>query len=477
MKILRQFLSLAFFFTLFVQPAFADLSITGDELTLEPAGGVVHGQVVRIYTTVRNNGDKDLIGTVKFFVDGAQIATDQPVSVKSGSIPDEVFVNWEAKAGNHKVSSQIYPFDPEGDNPANNYVEKNFFVDADSDGDGVGDSIDVDDDNDGLRDEEEGSIGTNPLRNDTDSDGIGDASDAFPLDPNEQVDSDGDGIGDGADLDDDNDGLPDTAEREIDTDPLNPDTDGDGVELCNDLLDKFPLDASECGDRDGDSCGDNSDKFPDDFAECGDCDGDGIGNNADTDDDNDGVSDVMDALDCNPNETEDCDNDGVGNNEDTDDDNDGIVDAEDAFPCDATESKDSDRDGLGDNADPNDSNQGPVAVFEGDRIVIVNEEVLFDASKSSDADGKIVAFVWDFGDNSAIVENAKATHAYKQVGEYVVKLKITDDQGESRVKEAIIIVENSPWLEQALLWLMILLLIVFLFIFWRTVQHKKSVTA
>ncbi|MFH1546485.1 MAG: PKD domain-containing protein [Patescibacteria group bacterium] len=466
---------LAFIFVPAALAAFEnDLSISSDELTMHPASGVVHGQMVKVYATVRSNGSEDFIGTVKFFVDGAQIATDQPVSVKSGGVPDEVFVNWNAVVGNHKISAQIYPFETEGDNPANNFAEKDFFIDADSDGDGVGDLLDIDDDNDGLKDSEEENIGTNPKKSDTDNDGAGDAVDVFPLDPNEQADTDGDGIGDNADEDDDNDGLPDTAEISLGTDPLNPDTDGDGVELCNDLLDKFPLDSSECFDHDGDGTGDNSDKFPDDPAEWGDCDGDGIGDNADLDDDNDGVPDSEDALPCNPNETEDCDSDGVGDNEDSDDDNDGVSDSEDAFRCDPAESKDSDRDGLGDNADPNDENQGPVPIFEGDRIVIVNEEVSFDASKSSDADGKVVAFVWDFGDGSAISETAKTVHVFRKIGEFVVKLKVTDDAGESRVKESIVVVENSPWLEQALLWLMIGLLLAFLFIFWKTVQFKKS---
>jgi len=439
MKIIPRIFSLAFFLALLVQPAFADLSISGDELTMQPGSGVVHGKTVRIYTTVRNKGDVDLIGTVKFFVDGAQIATDQPVSVKSGSVPDDVFVSWVAQAGNHKIAVQLFPADPEGDDTSNNYAEKNFFVDADTDGDGVGDSVDIDDDNDGLNDEDENSIGTNPKKPDTDNDGIGDKSDVFPLDPNEAMDSDGDGIGDNADPDDDNDGLPDTAEAEIGTDPLNPDTDGDGVELCNDLMDKFPLEKSECFDRDGDGCGDNSDEDPNDSSVCADCDSDGVANSADLDDDNDGH-----------------------------------LDTEDAFPCDSAEWQDSDNDGLGDNADPNDQNQGPVVVFDGDRIVIVNEEVVFDASQSSDADGKIVSFVWDFGDDSGIAETAKTTHIYTKVGEYVLKLKVTDNAGENRIKEAVIVVENSPLLEQMLLWLMIFLLLVFLFIFWKTVQHKKS---
>ncbi len=47
----------------------------------------------------------------------------------------------------------------------------------------------------------------------------------------------------------------------------------------------------------------------------------------------------------------DHDNDGVGNNADTDDDGDGVSDILDTFPLDAFESADSDGDGVGDNAD------------------------------------------------------------------------------------------------------------------------------
>ena len=473
MKTLSRFFSLVLFLVLSANTVFADLSISNDELTMQPVSGVIHGETVKVYMTVRNSSDRDLIGVVKFFVNGEQIAIDQPVSVKSGGVPDEVFIDWVTAFGNHKVSAQIFTV-KEGDDPANNYAEKSFFVDADGDSDGIGDFLDPDDDNDGLTDDEEILIGTNPKRYDSDSDGTNDRLDAFPLDLNEQIDTDGDGIGDNADLDDDNDGLPDSAEIEIGTDQLNPDTDGDGVEFCNDLFDKFPLDSSECLDTDGDGIGDNSDKFPSDSTEWSDCDDDGVGDNEDFDDDNDGTPDFADALPCNSDEIKDCDGDGIGDNEDSDDDNDGVLDSEDAFSCDVTEWIDSDHDGLGDNADPNDKNQGPVPVFEGDRVVIVNKEVLFDASKSSDVDGEVVVFVWDFGDDSAIVENAKATHIYQKIGEYVVNLKITDDAGESRVKEAIIVVENSLLLENILLWLMIFLLLIFLLIFWKTVQHKKQ---
>ena len=49
-------------------------------------------------------------------------------------------------------------------------------------------------------------------------------------------------------------------------------------------------------DGDLDGTPDANDAFPNDRSESIDTDGDGIGNNADTDDDNDGVEDVFDAL-------------------------------------------------------------------------------------------------------------------------------------------------------------------------------------
>lgn len=64
---------------------------------------------------------------------------------------------------------------------------------------------------------------------DDDGDGVLNNNDAFPFDPTETTDSDLDGIGNNADSDDDNDGLDDNFELSIGTDPLNADTDGDGV--------------------------------------------------------------------------------------------------------------------------------------------------------------------------------------------------------------------------------------------------------
>jgi len=79
-----------------------------------------------------------------------------------------------------------------------------------------GTALSADSDCDGLTDEEEDALGTDPTDSDTDGDGI----------------SDGDEISDGTDpldMDTDGDGLTDGEEASLCTDPLNPDSDGDGI--------------------------------------------------------------------------------------------------------------------------------------------------------------------------------------------------------------------------------------------------------
>ena len=60
----------------------------------------------------------------------------------------------------------------------------------DTDGDGAGDACDADDDNDGLSDEEEEALGTDPKLADSDGDGYSDRDEidagTDPLDPGDQ---------------------------------------------------------------------------------------------------------------------------------------------------------------------------------------------------------------------------------------------------------------------------------------------------
>ncbi len=250
-------------------------------------------------------------------------------------------------------------------------------------------------------------------------------SDAFPLDSAEWLDTDSDSIGNNADPDDDNDSV-------LDAD------------------DVFPIDASESTDIDGDGVGDNADAFPDDANEAVDSDLDNVGDNADNcvdvtntdqlnsdddllgnacdeDDDNDGVSDELDALPLDATEQIDTDADGIGNNADDDDDNDGVVDNSDAYPLNSLYSADSDGDGMADawellyGLDPNDpsdassdvDNDGAVALQEFIEGTIPSGSLDIDGNENYDAltDGLLLLRGMFGLDGSALVTGTIASDA------------------------------------------------------------------
>jgi len=54
----------------------------------------------------------------------------------------------------------------------------------------------------------------------------------------------------------------------------------------------------------------------------------------------------------------------------------------------------------------------------------------FDASASTDPDGTVEQFDWDFGDGTTLTDGgATPTHTYAAGGEYTVRLTVTDDEG------------------------------------------------
>ncbi len=65
----------------------------------------------------------------------------------------------------------------------------------------------------------------------------------------------------------------------------------------------------------------------------------------------------------------------------------------------------------------------------------------FVGSGSSDTDGTIVFYDWDFGDGG-IASGVTATHAYADNGTYTVTLTVTDDEGATDTDTAIVTVAN-----------------------------------
>jgi len=62
----------------------------------------------------------------------------------------------------------------------------------------------------------------------------------------------------------------------------------------------------------------------------------------------------------------------------------------------------------------------------------------FDASRSTDPDGEITMYSWVFGDGNTS-EGKIVSNTYAKEGEYVVKLTVTDDRGETHSAEHTIV--------------------------------------
>ena len=298
-----------------------------------------------------------------------------------------------------------------GDNPNGNYAD-DFPNDStqwsDADGDGYGDNPNgnnpdlyptdptqwADTDGDGYGDNPNGNAG-DAFPNDAsqwsdqDGDGYGDNAsgtnpDAFPQDGTQWADADGDGCGDNP-QGNNPDVFPTDGTQCIDSDG-----DGFGDNPNGNNPDAFPNDGTQWADRDGDGWGDNPsgnnpDAFPDEYTQQVDSDGDGYGDNpngvnpdncpnspdgaivdsngcaaSELDDDNDGVTNDLDACPDTPG-GESVDAAGCGDSQ-KDSDFDGVNDALDACPgspqsgevdgygC-AASQRDTDQDGITDDRD------------------------------------------------------------------------------------------------------------------------------
>lgn len=80
------------------------------------------------------------------------------------------------------------------------------------------------------------------------------------------------------------------------------------------------------------------------------------------------------------------------------------------------------------------SNVAPVAVVNGPYTGIEGSSVSFSSTGSSDSDGTIASYLWDFGDGGSST-NANPDYTYASSGTYTVTLTVTDNDGASNAAQ------------------------------------------
>jgi large repetitive protein len=223
-------------------------------------------------------------------------------------------------------------------------------------------------DSDGLTNTRECAYGSNPQNTDSDHDGV---SDGYEATNSSAPDHDSDGIADVLDSDDDGDGISTATELGAGengdgnpTDAANTDGQADGPDFLDtdsdndgitDGVDADRLDPNKCRDVDSDGCDDcansGADKSGGNPQNDGtDTNGNGICNLGDSDDDGDGVPDTSDIAPTTPTACRDSDGDGCDDCAETG--------ATVAGGNPANDGTDTDGDGLCDVGDPDDDNDG-----------------------------------------------------------------------------------------------------------------------
>ncbi|WP_299245686.1 PKD domain-containing protein [uncultured Aquimarina sp.] len=91
-----------------------------------------------------------------------------------------------------------------------------------------------------------------------------------------------------------------------------------------------------------------------------------------------------------------------------------------------------------------DPNVAPVAIFTSDTETgIAPVLITFDASGSTDADNDILSYLWDFG-NGDTATGAIVTYQFETIGEFDVKLTVSDGKAEDSITKKIIISDGNP---------------------------------
>ncbi|MBI2374011.1 MAG: PKD domain-containing protein [Deltaproteobacteria bacterium] len=90
------------------------------------------------------------------------------------------------------------------------------------------------------------------------------------------------------------------------------------------------------------------------------------------------------------------------------------------------------------------TNLPPIAAAGPDQSAAVGGVVTLDGGGSTDSDGSIVSYSWDFGDGSPVGSGRVVTHAWVAARVYTVTLTVTDNGGATATDTASIVIGGGP---------------------------------
>jgi PKD repeat protein len=88
-------------------------------------------------------------------------------------------------------------------------------------------------------------------------------------------------------------------------------------------------------------------------------------------------------------------------------------------------------------------NLSPIASFSYTPAAPSTDDAVLFSDSSSDSDGSIITWAWDFGDGNSSGDQSP-THTFAAAGTYVVTLTVTDDDGASDTESANVTVASPP---------------------------------
>lgn len=91
-------------------------------------------------------------------------------------------------------------------------------------------------------------------------------------------------------------------------------------------------------------------------------------------------------------------------------------------------------------------NNPPRAVAGSDKIIALQEEMVFDGSKSGDTDGALMEYKWDLGDGT-LFEGVRTSHKYSKAGKYKVYLRVKDNSktsSDTNIDSIVVVVNQAP---------------------------------